>query len=265
MILDRKTVVAGLILAIMILTGLLGCGGGMTMKVYGSAEEQYRNSMGEYNKKHYLKAIDGFQKLIYNFSGAPMVDSAQYYLALSYFQQKDYYMAAAEFDRLAKTYPGSPFVDNSQYMAGLCYYKSSPNNYGLDQSELIKAIATLEDFITDYPESDAVEDARTALAAARERLAEKRYNNGRLYLRLGYYKSADIYFQAVIDEHTDSKWAARSLFYQGELNFKWKKYNEAKEKFNNFLVVYPEHELSKSAGKMLAQIDQKLAESTEEK
>jgi outer membrane assembly lipoprotein YfiO len=173
-------------------------------------------------------------------------------------------MAAAEFDRLVNSYPGSPFVDDGQYMAGLCYYKSSPDNSSLDQDELFKAMRALEDFITDNPESELAEDARAAMQEAKSRLAEKRYNNGRLYHRLGYLNAAAVYFQTVIDEHTDSDWAAKALYYLGEIEYKQKKYREAKSRFDNFLIVYPDHKLSEKAREKLAEIDQYLADTTEE-
>jgi outer membrane protein assembly factor BamD len=241
---------------------LAGCGG-VTMKNYATAELQYRNAKTEFQKKHYLKAIDGFQKVIYNFGGSSVVDSAQYYLAMSYYEQKDFYMAAAEFERLATTYPGSPFVDDAQYMAGLCYFKSAPKSYGLDQDELQKALEALNDFVTDNPESELADDARATIAQANERLAHKRYANGRMYYRLGYYDAAEIYFQHVIDEHTNTKWAARALFYTGEIKVKQKKFSEARDIINNFLVVYPKHEYHDKAVKLLTKIDEKIAETAE--
>jgi len=241
---------------------LAGCGG-ITMKNYATAELQYRNAMTEFQKEHYLKAIDGFQKVIYNFGGSSVVDSAQYYLAMSYYHQSDYYMAAAEFERLATTYPGSPFVDDAQYMSGICYFKSAPNNFGLDQDELQKALDALTDFVTDNPESELADDAREAIAQANERLAHKRFANGRMYYRLGYYDAAEIYFQRVIDEHTDTEWAARALFYSGEIKVKQKKFSEARDIINNFLVVYPKHEYHDKAVKLLAKIDEKIAETAE--
>jgi len=252
-----------LVLIVIVMISLNGCGGGITMKNLGSAEEQYRAAHEEYQKEHYLKAIDGFQKVIYNFSGASMVDSAQYFLAMAYYHQKDYFMAAAEFDRLVNTYPGSPFIDDGQYMAGICYYKSSPDNYGLDQEELQRAIQSLEDFVTDNPESELVKEARASIKDADNRLARKRYENGRMYFRLGYYESAGIYFQTVIDEHTNSQWAARSLYYMAEIDYKQKRFSEAKAKFDNFLVVYPDHEFSNKARKKLAKIGENLAKAAE--
>jgi outer membrane protein assembly factor BamD len=246
-------------LALAAISVIVGCGG-ITMKNYPTAELQYRNALKEYQKEHYLKAIDGFQKVIYNFSGASMVDSAQYYLAMAYYQQKDYYLAAAEFERLVGTYPGSPFVDDGKYMAGLCYFKASPDHYGLDQDELYRAIDALTDFVTDNPESDLVDDAEATIRAADNRLAHKRYSSGRMYFRLGYYKAAEIYFQTVIDDFTDTEWGARALYYMGELRYKQGSYDAARSTLDNFLVVYPEHDYVPKAIKMLAEIEKKIAE-----
>ena len=250
-------------LVVLMVTGLLAGCGGITMKTYPTAEEQYRQAYKEYEKENFVKAIDGFQKVIYNFSGASMVDSAQYYLAQSYFRQDDYYMAAAEFERLVNTYPGSPFIDDGQYMAGFCYYKASPDHYGLDQGELERAIEVLGDFVTDNPESQLIDSAKAAMQAAHERLAHKRYASGHMYFRLGYYDAAEIYFQSVLDDYTDTEWAAKSLFYLGEARYKQKRYAEAKNSFDSFLTVFPNHKLAGKAKELLAKIDKKLAESTE--
>ncbi len=259
----NNLIIAGMLI---IFTALLilptGCGGGKANKQL-TAEEQFKFAMKKYQDKNYIKAIEGFQKVVYNFSGASNVDSAQYYIAMSYYLDKDYYLAAAEFERLVNMYPGSPFIDNSKYMSGLCYYKSSPGHSGLDQVELVKALEALEDFVTDYPGSDVADDAKATIKIGMERLAKKRYDNGRMYFRLGYYKSAKIYYQSVIDEHTDSEWSALALYYMAEIEIKRNNYTDAQEKFSNFLIVYPEHELSKKAKKKLAELEKELAESTE--
>lgn len=238
---------------------IAGCGSGITMKNYNTAEEQFAHSMEAYQSRHYLKAIDGFQKVVYNFSGASIVDSAQYYMAMAYYQDKEYFLAASEFERLVNNYPGSQFVDDAQYMSGLCYFKSSPKHYGLDQEELLKAIDLLNDFITDNPSSELVPDARETIRLGQERLARKEFESGRMYFRLSNYPSAKIYFQAVIDEYTATEYAGRSLFYLADIEYKTKKYDDAKQKFQSFLVIYPEHELAEKARNKIAEIDKKFA------
>ncbi len=253
----RRNVIS---LAILLLGIFLisGCAGSV-MKLYNTADEQFAKAREAYAKDQYARSINGFQKVLYNFSGAPMVDSAQYYLAMAHFHTKDYFIAATEFERLVRNYPGSPFVDDSQFMTGVCYFKAAPDHYGLDQSELEKGIEALRDFITDNPGSDLVTEARMYLDQAMNRLARKRFEGGRTYLRLGYLEPARIYFQSVIDEHTTTEWAARSLFYLGEINFKEGQYDDAKTKFENFLIVYPDHDYAGRAQQMLDETDEHLA------
>ncbi len=248
------------VLSAVLFTIIAGCGSGITMKAYNTAEEQYSKSMDAYRGKNYLKAIDGFQKVVYNFSGAQMVDSAQYYLAMSYYQDKDFFLAASEFERLVNNYPGSPYVDDAQYMSGLCYFKSSPKHYGLDQVELFKALEMLHDFVTDYPQSELIPDAKETIKQGRARLANKQYDSGRMYHRLGYYTSARIYFQSVIDDFTDSEFAPQSLYYLAEIEQKTENLVEAKTKLKNFLIIYPEHKFAEKAKDKINEIEKKLAE-----
>jgi outer membrane protein assembly factor BamD (BamD/ComL family) len=67
----------------------------------------------------------------------------------------------------------------------------------------------------------------------------------------------------VIDEYTDTEWAPRALYYMGELRYKQKDYAEARSTLDNFLVIYPEHEYTEKARKMLAKIENKIAETAE--
>lgn len=230
-----------------------GCGGGP--KYAGStADEQFRHAKKEYDKGHYLNAIDLFQRVLFNFPGATVVDTAQYYLAHSYYGNKEYELAAVEFSRLLTNYPRSPFIDNAQYMVGVCYLKNTPKHYGLDQEDLKKSMDALEDFIIDNPDSPLIEDAKKSILEARTKLARKAYSNGMTYLKMYSYKAARIYFQMVIDDYTDTEYASRALFKIAESYFKEKKYSEAEGKFGNFLTLYPDNEWIPKAREYLEEI-----------
>jgi outer membrane protein assembly factor BamD len=241
----------------LILIILAGCGG-PAIKPTASAEEQFALAMREYEKENYLKAIDGFQRVIFNFPGATVVDTAQHYLAMSYFGNKDYELAAVEFKRLAANYPRSDFVDKAQFMAGICYYKNTPGHYGLDQEDLKKAIEALQDFMLENPDSPLVEDAKAAIHDGLTKLAEKEYKNGMLYYKMYDYRAARIYFQYVIDNYTDTKYAGNSLFKLSEIVFKERNYVEALEKFNQFINLYPNHEWVPKAEEYVEKITHQL-------
>ncbi|SYZ73266.1 Outer membrane assembly lipoprotein YfiO [Candidatus Zixiibacteriota bacterium] len=241
---------------IMAVALFIGCGT-PSIKIATNVYAQFDIAKKEYDQKHYLKAIQGFQRVVFNFPGATIVDTAQYYLAMSYYENHEYELASVEFNRLITNYPQSAFADDAQFLAGVCMYKATPKHYGLDQEELTKAIKALEDFITDNPDSPRLDEARGVINEARTRLAKKQYQNGLLYWKMGNYEAARIYFQLVVDEYTDTQFASFSLFKLGEILSKQSKYAEALAKFNNFITIYPSSNLVPEAQKMIEQLSRK--------
>lgn len=245
------------IVILVIIIWAAGCGKPV-VKLEANAEDQFAKAKVEYDKKHWLKSIEGFQKVIFNFPGADIVDTAQYYLAMSYYSNKDYELGAVEFRRLMTNYPQSAYYDESQFMTGVCYLKNTPESYALDQEDLKKAIQQLQDFIMDNPDSPLAEQARQSINEGMTKLAHKEYENGMLYFRLYQYESARIYFQYVIDTYTGTSYAAASLYRLAEISFKKTEYSEALVKFNNFITVYPENELVPKAEKYIQEINRLL-------
>jgi outer membrane protein assembly factor BamD len=234
----------------------IGCGS-PAIKQAANAHSQFELAKKEYDKKHYLTAVQGFQRVVFNFPGATIVDTAQYYLAMSYYENEEYELAAVEFNRLLANYPHSAYADDAQFMSGVCYYQSTPRHYGLDQGELEKAIKALEDFITDNPDSPRIEDARKVIGQARNRLARKDYENGYLYFKIASYDAAKVYFQLVVDDYTDTEYAPKALFRLGEILYKQDKFVEASEKLNSFLSIYPSDKMAPQARAIIEKISHK--------
>jgi len=207
-----------------------------------SGPELFAHGLEKYEKRKYFAATEFFQAVIFSHPGASVVDSAQYYLGLSYFGNKEYTLAGIEFNRLLLNYPSSPFAPNAQFMKAVTFFEGTPKHYALDQSDLLQAIKQLEDFIIDQPESEMVPESRKYIAMARERLAKKDYKSGLVYVHLGSPASAKIYFQRVVDDFTDTPYAAKAAFYLGEAEMQFGNYDEARRHFSNFSVVFAEHE-----------------------
>lgn len=251
-----KNILIGAAISVMIVLSA-GCGS-KGVKLVTNAGDQFNLAKKEYDKEHWLKSIDGFQKVIFNFPGADIVDTAQFYLSMSYYNNKDYELGAVEFRRLMTNYPQSAYYDEAQFMSGMCYLKNTPGHYGLDQEDLKKAIQQLQDFIIDNPDSPMVEKAEKAINDGMTKLARKEYENGMLYFKLHQYKSAKIYFQYVIDNYTGTGYAAKSLFKLAEASFKQKEFTEALTNFNNFIAIYPENELVPKAEEFIALINRQM-------
>jgi outer membrane protein assembly factor BamD len=215
------------------------------------AEDQFTLAKGEFQKKHYDKAVLEFQKLIFNYPGAIFIDSAQYLLGMSYFNQKDYPSAQGEFNKLLSSFPTSRLSDDAAFMVAFCDYKMSPRAE-LDPERTIKAIEELNSFLDDFPESERAKEAQDLVQEGRSKLAKKAYQSGRLYLKMKQYEAALIYLKDVINEYHDTPWAALAQFYIAEAYFKQKKYEQAKEEYQKFLENFAQDKL---AGKVKRRLD----------
>jgi outer membrane protein assembly factor BamD len=220
------------------------------------AEDQFALAQGEFEKKHYDKAVMEFQKLIFNYPGAIFIDSAQYLLGMSYFDQKDYPLAQGEFNKLLSSFPTSQLSDDAAFMLAFCDYKMSPRAE-LDPERTIKAIEELNTFLDDFPQSERAKEAQDLVQEGRSKLAKKAYENGRLYFKMKQYDAALIYLKDLINEYHDTKWAAPAQFQIAETYLKQKKFDQAKEEYQKFLENFPKDKLVGKAKKRLEKLDSK--------
>lgn len=225
---------------LLLAVGLSGCGGKPNLTKLGG-RELFDLGMKKYHDGKYLSAIDALQATIFNYPGESYVDTAQYYLAQSYFDNRDYVLGQVEYNRLLTNYPLSAFAAQAQLMKAVCFFQGTPKHYGLDQTDLETAITQFEDFIVDHPESEAVADANRYLKEARTRLARKCYESGIVYIRIGDFGSARTYFQKVIDDYTNTDFAADATYQIAETYYQQKDWDKAGELFANFSTIWPEH------------------------
>ncbi len=232
---------------------LSGCGGPRTHLI-DDPRLLFDQGMSDFQNAKYPSAVEKFQRLVYNYPGAVFVDSAQFFLGQSYYGNKEYALASVEFNRLVSNYPLSPLNDDAQYMTGLCYFKGTPGHYGLDQEDLKLAVAAMNNFVLDNPDSDLIPDAQKIILDARTKLARKDYESGVLYIKMYDLRAARIYFQLVIDEYTDTPYAGMALYQLAEIDYKEKDYQAASDRLNHFLNIYENSELAGKAKKLLEEI-----------
>ncbi len=202
-------------------------------------EERLKVAKEMFDDGHYLDAKTQFQVIVVSGGGSAIADEAQFYLAECYFHLKDYVTAVAEYQRLIRMYPNSPWVDDAQFKVGLSYYKLSPKP-GLDQEFTHKAIEAFQIFLEDYPDSDLRPQAEEYLRKCREKLAEKEFKAGELYRKMGYHRSALIYFDSVLDEYYDTSWAEKALYWKARELEKLGRKEDALEAYQSYLRRYPQ-------------------------
>lgn len=254
-----KRILVIALLALGLLSAMSGCGSKNAMSLL-TGRQLYEKGMEYYQKEKYRRAVEYLQNAIYNFPGESMIDSAQYFLSLSYFNNEEYTLAYTEFNRLALNYPTSVFFEHSLFMRALSQYKETPNNSGLDQSALQPAIKQFEDFLLDYPDSEVAPLVKEHLLKARTRVAKKLYDNAVVYERIRAFDAAETYFQRVVDEYSETPLAAQASYKIGYLEFKRGRFQQAKEKLQAYVIVFPQHEWVPKATDYIEQIEHKLTE-----
>jgi len=196
--------------------------------------DEFERAMEFYNQKKYDVAIKSFEKIIFYYASTEFVDDAQFYLAKSYFEKKDYNQAITEFEYLIKNFPNSPFFEQSYLLRAKAYFLKSPG-YEKDQTETKEAISLFDDFITRFPNSSYSDSARLLILQARNRLAKKELENGRLYLKMKEYESAILYFRYVIENYPETPSADESKFLLGIAYEKVNKNEDAYEIYKGLL------------------------------
>ena len=232
-----------------------GCGGKAVRPVL-PLQEQFTLAKKHYDQKKYRQAIEEFQKLIFNYPGATVVDTAIYYLANSYFNQEDYATAAGEFKKIVSNYPNSTWLDEAAFMVALSDMKQSAPAE-LDQQFTLLALDEFNEFVETYPNSPLIPEARKKILELRNKLAKKTYKNGYLYLRTKDYPAALLYFKEVLDNYPDTVWAKEALFQIAETNRLQNKILEALEVYKRFVELYPHDKLAAKCKEKIAELENK--------
>ncbi|HSQ59663.1 MAG TPA: outer membrane protein assembly factor BamD [Acidobacteriota bacterium] len=205
---------------------LAGCGG--TIKEQAGGVADYERGKRAYDQENWSDAVLDLKAFVEAYPGTERTDDALYYLGDGYFRMKDYALASGHLDRLLRDFPGSIHEPDARFLLARCDDLQSHAAL-LDQTETDRALGRYREFLELYPDHARAGEARARVQALRDRLAEKRFRNGRLYLRLREFDSAELYLRSVVTEYPDSRWAAEASLVLAEALLKRGKRNEALE------------------------------------
>lgn len=218
------------------------------LRASNDTARKYREAIKFYEKKDYNRALPLFDDLITKYRGTAEAEDLSYYYAYTHYKLKDYTTARYHFKTFADTYASSPKAEECRFMAAYCFYLESPI-YSLDQDNTLKAMDALQLFINLHPKSERVPEATKLITNLRAKLEQKSFENAKLFLDIGDYKSAVIAFRNSERDFPDTKYAeemqfltvrAQALYAGASLELKQEeRYNEAIRLANEFAVNYP--------------------------
>lgn len=237
-----------------------GCAARRTRDVLGS-EEAWLKAKQLFARERYARAREILRDIALNYSGAAMIDSAQFYLGRTSFELGDYLIAADEFHRVVDQFPYSDVAGDAMYYEARSYYEEAPS-YQLDQAYTHKALERFQQFLEDYASHSLSDSGYMYLNRCREKLARKEYSAAQLYHNLGEYASAILYANVVLDNYYDTAYAPAALFLKGRSYFALKDWDRARRELKAYLDGNPRDRFRVRARQLLATAERNAAEQT---
>ncbi|HTO31852.1 MAG TPA: outer membrane protein assembly factor BamD [Pararhizobium sp.] len=112
--------------------------------------------------------------------------------------------------RYLNLYPESEDAAYAQYIVGLAYSKQIPA-VTQDQKPAFKTIEAMQAVVTNYPDSEYIEDAQAKIRYAKDQLAGKEMQVGRYYLERKEYLAAITRFRSVVEKYPNTNQVEEAL------------------------------------------------------
>jgi len=224
------------------------------------AKDEFERALSYYETRKYDRAIEAFERVLFYHPSSEYVDDAQYWLGRTYLERKESDQAIVEFDYLIRHFPNSPRLEDALFYRAKALLESAPN-YEKDLSGLKRAIQSFDEFLTRFPNSAYTDDVKREILAARNRLARKELENGRLYGKLKEPQAALLYYQYVIETYPETESAAEARFRAALIHEHSGRFQEAMEMFQGLLE---DEKYKGDAAKHIADLEKRTPEQIEQ-
>ena len=172
-----------------------------------------------YEKKDYFKASDLFKSLIQDKKTGLDIEKMFFYYAMCDYQLGDFGLAAYEFERLVQKFPRGNYTEESQFYIGMSNFKKSPPSF-LDQDYTYRAIESFQLFLEKYPNSKRKDEVNQRVDELTKKLELKIYMQAKLFFRMEEYKSSTVFFENLLIDFPDTKFAEEANYLIAESQFK---------------------------------------------
>lgn len=205
-----------------------------------------------------LSAVEKLNRFLQENPGSALIDEANFLLGRAYLAQKDRVLAADYFQKVTRDFPESRFAADSAYWLAVSYDQLSRPSQ-LDQDWTDRAIGAYRLFAGRYPDHPEAARADERVAALTDRLAQKSYENAELYLKMHLPTSAEVYFNRVLTDFPETKWACRASLGLGEVKMKKHRWREAAEQLQQVQTTCHDAEIQQRAARLLEKVRGEVA------
>ena len=156
-----------------------GCAGGAVRPPTGTPEPDkflFERGTEALGKKRWLVAREYFRELIDTYPQTPHRADAKLGIGDTYLGEgsaESYVLALNEFREFLAFYPTHSRAGYAQYKLGMTHFRQM-HSADRDQTETREAIKEFTTFVERYPDDPQIEDGKTKLREARDRLSQYR-------------------------------------------------------------------------------------------
>ncbi|MCE9666219.1 outer membrane protein assembly factor BamD [Myxococcus stipitatus] len=229
-----RSVVAFLTAVLLISSGCASLSGsqGGEPDYAATAEENLRLGSEALDNKDLLKAQKYFEYVRSKYPYQEAARDAELRLADVEFAREAFPEARDQFQAFIKLHPTHPKVDYAAYRSALTHVEEFPSTFFAlppaeekDQVEIRAALATMEEFLRQYPDSQYAPEARKHADEARKRLAEHELYVARFYQKRERWKAVAQRLEALLSKYPGTVYEETALF---DLHAAYLKLNDAK-------------------------------------
>ena len=222
--------------------------------------ELKKNKVKEYyDKKQYSKASGLLSQVLPRYRATEEAEELNWMNAQSYYGMKDYMMAGTEFKNFSDLYPYSKYADEATYLTALCDYYQSPRAE-LDQQNTRNAISGFYLYITRFPASPKVDEAKKYIKELQERIVQKSYFSAKLYYDMKQYRAAVVALNNGLKEYPETGYREEmmylklnSLFLYAELSVasrQMERYQATLDDYYSYMEEFPKGNYSKEVSRI---------------
>jgi outer membrane protein assembly factor BamD len=164
-----------------------------------------------YAKGNYIKATALYEELIPVYKGTDKAEEIYYYFSYCNYYQGDYSLSQYHFKNYYRNFPSGKHAEECLFMNAYCFYLNSPI-YKLDQTDTKNAMAELQNFIDQFPESTRLDSCNKIYDVLRGKLERKSYDITNQYFNISDYKAAIASAKTLMTDFPDSEHIDEMMF-----------------------------------------------------
>jgi outer membrane protein assembly factor BamD len=139
------------------------------------------------------------------------MEQAQFLLAESHFNLEQWIEARGEYGSFIVNFPGSPFAETAEFRKAVSSFNME-YKIDRDESNTTTAMKDFERYLANHPSTPLRDSVNYYYNLLVDRVAEKEFQTGRLYLRMEKPQAAVIYFKEFLDTYPNAKRRQEVLF-----------------------------------------------------